>query len=100
MPPVLPTMSRNQCAPVGLAYNANLSSARWANGEGCGLRSFVIQYPTQKICERFREIGFNGVMPTLAYVTLNQLLPSSSNMAGLLWRKRLTTSRFTLIAVC
>src|SRR5260370_4082119 len=53
-----------------------------------------------EICERFREIGFNGVMPTLAYVTLNQLLPSSSNMAGLLWRKRLTTSRFTLIAVC
>ena len=39
-------------------------------------------------------------MPTLAYVTPNQLLPSSSNMAGLLWRKRLTTSRFTLIALC
>src|SRR5260370_40730975 len=39
-------------------------------------------------------------MPTLAYVTSNQLLPSSWNMAGLLWRKRLTTSRFTLIAVC
>src|SRR6266481_6651613 len=53
-----------------------------------------------KISERFREIGFNGVMPTLAYVTSNQLLPSSWNMAGLLWRKRLTTSRFTLIAVC
>src|ERR1700719_2205300 len=99
MPPALPTMSRNQCAPVGSPYNANLSSARRANGEGW-VEIFVIQYPTQKICERFREIGFNGVMPTLAYVTPNQLLPSSSNMAGLLWRKRLTTSRFTLIALC
>jgi signal transduction histidine kinase len=53
-----------------------------------------------EMCERFREIVFNGVMPTLAYVTPNQLLPSSLNIAGLLWRKRLTTSRFTLIAVC
>src|SRR4029077_12310361 len=53
-----------------------------------------------KICELFCWIGFNGVMPTLAYVALNPLLASSSNMAELLWRKRLTTSRFTLITVC
>ena len=51
-----------------------------------------------KICERFRWIGFNGVMPTLAYVAPNRLL--LSNMAALLWRKRLTTSRFTLVGVC
>src|SRR5947207_13382617 len=53
-----------------------------------------------EICERFREIGFNGVMPTLAYVGPNPLLASFSNMAGLLWRKRLTNSRFTLVTVC
>src|SRR5438477_13060922 len=53
-----------------------------------------------EICERFREIGFNGVMPTLAYVGPNPLLASSSNMAGLLWRKHLTNSRFTLVTVC
>src|SRR6266436_9051299 len=51
-----------------------------------------------KICERFRWIGFNGVMPTLAYVAPNRLL--LSNMAALLWRKRLTTSRFTVVGVC
>src|SRR5437762_14132674 len=51
-----------------------------------------------KICERFLWIGFNGVMSTLAYVTPNRLL--LSNMAALLWRKRLTTSRFTLVGVC
>src|SRR6266404_9021443 len=39
-------------------------------------------------------------MPTLAYVGPNPLLPLSSNMAGLLWRKRLTNSRFTLVTVC
>src|SRR5437899_1216724 len=39
-------------------------------------------------------------MPTLAYVGPNPLLASSSNMAGLLWRKRLTNSRFTLVTVC
>ena len=51
-----------------------------------------------KICERFLWIGFNGVMSTLAYVAPNRLL--LSNMAALLWRKRLTTSRFTLVGVC
>ena len=39
-------------------------------------------------------------MPTLAYVGPNPLLASFSNMAGLLWRKRLTNSRFTLVTVC
>ena len=51
-----------------------------------------------KICERFLWIGFNGVMSTLAYVAPNRLL--LSNMAALLWRKRLTTSRFTVVGVC
>ena len=37
-------------------------------------------------------------MSTLAYVAPNRLL--LSNMAALLWRKRLTTSRFTLVGVC
>src|SRR5204863_10107448 len=39
-------------------------------------------------------------MPTLAYVGPNPLLSSSSNMAGLRWRDRLTTSRPTLVTVC
>jgi signal transduction histidine kinase len=39
-------------------------------------------------------------MRTLAYVVPNALVASSSNMAGLLWRNRLTTSRPTLVAVC
>src|SRR5258708_24225259 len=39
-------------------------------------------------------------MRTLAYVAPNVLFASSSNMAGLRWRNRLTTSRFTLVAVC
>jgi len=39
-------------------------------------------------------------MQTLAYVAPNALVASSSNMAGLLWRNPLATSRFALVAVC
>jgi len=39
-------------------------------------------------------------MQTLAYVAPSALVASSSNMAGLDWRDRLTTSRFTLVTVC
>ncbi len=39
-------------------------------------------------------------MPTLTYVGSNALVASFSNMAGLRWRNRLTTSRSTLVAVC
>src|SRR5207249_10960411 len=39
-------------------------------------------------------------MPTLTYVGSNAVVGSSSNMAGLRWRNRLTTSRSTLVAVC
>jgi signal transduction histidine kinase len=52
------------------------------------------------MCERFPQIAFNGVMRTLAYLAPNALVASSSNMAGLLRRNRLTTSRFALAVVC
>src|SRR5258707_12564386 len=39
-------------------------------------------------------------MPTLTYVGSNAFVSSFSNMAGLRWRNRLTTSRSTLVAVC
>src|ERR1700745_2205121 len=63
-----------------------------------GVEIFCHTISDTKISERFRWIRFNGVMPTLAYVAPNPLL--LSNMAALLWRKRLTTSRFTLVGVC
>ncbi len=53
-----------------------------------------------KICERFRWIGFNGVMRTLAYVAPALFGATRSNMARLIWLNRLTKSRLALAAFC
>jgi signal transduction histidine kinase len=93
-------MSRNRCAPVLLTYDRVPLSASRSEEKAVAQECFVIQNPRGKTCERFPQIAFNGVMRTLAYVVPNALVASSSNMAGLLWRNRLTTSRPTLVAVC
>src|SRR5437016_1792373 len=56
--------------------------------------------PTRKICERSHEIGFNGVMRTLAYVGPKAAVALPPDMVGLLWLTRLTKSRFVLVACC
>jgi len=55
---------------------------------------------TRKICERSREIAFNGVMRTLAYVGPKAAVALSPDMGGLLLLTRLTKSRFALVASC
>src|SRR5437868_2265770 len=97
MPPALPTMSRNQCAPVCLTYDAE---ACWARSRLNGHPNLCHTKSDTKICERFHSIRFNGVMRTLAYVAPDLFGATRSNMPGLVWLNRLTKSRLALGAFC
>jgi signal transduction histidine kinase len=91
-------MSRSQCAPVSSNIRCRFFVGKVRESQTT-LRSLSYKI-RHKICERLRAEGFNGVMRTLAYVVPSTLASSSSNMAGLLWRNWLTTSRSALVTVC